>query len=58
VLGLAAGVVPPTRNYEIPDPECPVNVIRGGPLAGRPATAIAVNACTTGQAVAVALASE
>ncbi|MFM9010454.1 MAG: beta-ketoacyl-[acyl-carrier-protein] synthase family protein [Planctomycetota bacterium] len=58
VLGLAAGVVPPTRNYEIPDPECPVNVVRGGPLAGRPATAIAVNACTTGQAVAVALASE
>jgi len=56
VLGLAAGVVPPTRNYETPDPDCPVNVVHGGPLPGRPATAIAVNACTTGQAVAVALA--
>jgi 3-oxoacyl-[acyl-carrier-protein] synthase II len=58
VLGLAAGVVPPTRSYRTPDPECPVAVVHGGPLAGRPGTAIAVNACTTGQAVAVALAAE
>jgi 3-oxoacyl-[acyl-carrier-protein] synthase II len=58
ILGLAAGIVPPTRSYRTPDPQCPVNVVHGGPLAGRPATAIAVNACTTGQAVAVALAAE
>lgn len=58
VLGLAAGVVPPTRSYRTPDPQCPVAVVHGGPLAGRPGTAIAVNACTTGQAVAVALAAE
>jgi 3-oxoacyl-[acyl-carrier-protein] synthase II len=57
VLGLAAGVVPPTRSYRTPDPRCPVAVVHGGPLSGRPATAIAVNACTTGQAVAVALAA-
>ena len=58
VLGLAAGIVPPTRNYQTPDPACPVNVVHGEPLTGRPATAIAVNFCTTGQAVAVALAGE
>ncbi len=58
VLGLTAGVVPPTRSYRTPDPQCPVAVVHGGPLAGRPGTAIAVNACTTGQAVAVALAAE
>jgi 3-oxoacyl-(acyl-carrier-protein) synthase len=58
VLGLAAGIVPPTRNYQTPDPACPVNVVHGEPLTGRPATAIAVNLCTTGQAVAVALAGE
>ena len=26
VLALEKGVVPPTLNYETPDPECPVNV--------------------------------
>ena len=34
----------------------PVNVVHGGPLAGRPPTAVAVNLCSTGQAAAVALA--
>ena len=53
---LEAGVVPPTRNYQTPDPACPVNVVSGEPLTGRPATAIAVNVCTTGQAVAVVIA--
>jgi 3-oxoacyl-[acyl-carrier-protein] synthase II len=56
VVGLAEGLVPPTRNYATPDPACPVNVVRDEPLAGRPATAIAVNLTTTGQAVAVAIA--
>jgi 3-oxoacyl-(acyl-carrier-protein) synthase len=55
VLGLTAGLVPPTVNYEAPDPACPVNVVHGEPLAGRPATAVKVNLCSTGQAVAVAL---
>jgi hypothetical protein len=32
-----------------------VNVVHGEPLAGRPATAVKVNLCSTGQAVAVAL---
>jgi len=58
VLGLAAGIVPVTRSYRTPDPQCPVNVVHGVPLAGRPATALAVNACSTGQAVAVAVAAE
>ena len=55
ILGLERGLVPATRNYETPDPECPVNVIRDQPLAGRPPTAIAVNLCSTGQAAAVAI---
>jgi 3-oxoacyl-[acyl-carrier-protein] synthase II len=57
VASLAAGVVPATRNYRTPDPACPVNVVQGEPLAGRPATAIAVNLCSTGQAVAVVVAA-
>ena len=55
VVGFARGLVPPTLNYCTPDPECPVNVIHGGPLAGRPATAVKVNLCSTGQAVAVVI---
>jgi 3-oxoacyl-[acyl-carrier-protein] synthase II len=55
LMGLERGLVPPTLNYRSPDPECPVNVVHGGPLAGRPATAVKVNLCSTGQAVAVAV---
>jgi 3-oxoacyl-[acyl-carrier-protein] synthase II len=58
VLGLERGLVPPTLNYETPDPECPVKVVHGRPLAGRPPTAVAVNIATTGQAVAVAIAAD
>jgi len=58
VLGLGHGLVPPTLNYETPDPACPVNVVHGEPLAGRPGTALAVNLSSTGQAVAVALAAD
>ena len=55
LLGLERGLVPPTLNYETPDPECPVRVVHGEPLAGRPPTAVKVNLCSTGQAVAVAI---
>ncbi|MFN5755514.1 MAG: beta-ketoacyl-[acyl-carrier-protein] synthase family protein [Planctomycetia bacterium] len=55
ILGLGAGLVPPTLNYETPDPLCPVNVVHGESLAGRPGTALAVNLCSTGQAAAVAI---
>jgi 3-oxoacyl-[acyl-carrier-protein] synthase II len=58
VLALEHGLVPPTLNYEHPDPQCPVRVVHGGPLAGRPPTALAVNLCSTGQAVAVAIAAD
>lgn len=56
ILGLERGLVPATLNYETPDPLCPVNVVHGEPLTDRPATAISVNLCSTGQAVAVAIA--
>ena len=55
VLGLNAGIVPPTRNYETPDPDCPINVIHGEPLIDQPPTAMILNHSTTGQAVAMLL---
>jgi 3-oxoacyl-[acyl-carrier-protein] synthase II len=57
VLGVEAGLVPATLNYETPDPECPVRVVHGEPCAGRPPTALAVNFCTMGQAAAVLVAA-
>ena len=57
ILGMEAGVVPMTLNYETPDPLCPINVVHGEALAGRPGTAIAVNVCSTGQAAAIAIAT-
>ena len=55
VLALVHGRVPPTLNYESPDPACPVNVIHADPLVGARPTAIALNQSTTGQAAAAVL---
>ena len=57
ILAVEAGTIPPTRNYETPDPECPIQVVHGGPMKGRPGTAIAVNFGSMGQAAAVAIAA-
>ncbi|MFM8805481.1 MAG: hypothetical protein ACKOK8_16505 [Planctomycetia bacterium] len=57
VLGLEAGIVPPTLNYDTADPLCPVNVVHGGPRPARSGTALAVNVCSMGQAAAVLVAA-
>ena len=56
VLALGTGLVPPTLNYRRPDPQCPVQVIHGEPLASSNAAALLVNRTGIGQAVAVVLA--
>ena len=55
VLAFEAGEIPATRNYENPDPACPVNVIHGQPLRGRRPTAVVLSQSRTGQAAAVVL---
>ena len=53
VLSLEHGQVPPTLNYEQPDPQCPINVIHGRPMPlGRP-TALILSHTRHGQAMAV-----
>lgn len=57
ILALQHGRVPFTLNYEYPDPDCPVEVVRDRPLAGRPPTALALSRSGTGQTAGVLLAA-
>ena len=52
LLGLQRGLVPPTLNYDTPDPRCPVNVVTAPTPITRP-TALTISHRTTGQAVAL-----
>jgi 3-oxoacyl-[acyl-carrier-protein] synthase II len=56
ILALGSGKVPATLNYEHPDPECPLNVVRSGAV-GRPPTAMVLSQATTGQALSVVIAA-
>lgn len=58
VIGLSTGQVPRTLNYEMPDPECPVNVVRDGSQAVGKKTALILSQSETGGAAAVVLAAD
>ena len=57
VLAFDKGLVPPTLNYERPDPKCPVNVIHGEPLKLPRPTALLLNHSHDGRSVAMVLAA-
>lgn len=52
LLSMAEGSIPPTLNYETPDPKCPVNVVVDPQPVERP-TFLSLSHRTTGQAVAL-----
>ena len=56
LLAMADHLVPPTLNYETPDPECPVNVVTELQPATQPAF-VKLNHSATGQAAAVVIAA-
>ena len=58
VLSFDAGLVPPTLNYERPDPGCSLRVIHGEPLASDRASTLAITWTPGGQAVGMVLAGE
>jgi 3-oxoacyl-[acyl-carrier-protein] synthase II len=58
VLGLQHGLIPPTLNYERPDPDCPVNVIHARPQKADRPVALLLNHARTGQAIAVLIARD
>jgi 3-oxoacyl-[acyl-carrier-protein] synthase II len=55
VLALASGSVPPTLNYQSPDPACPLQVVHGSPLPVDRGAAVVLNQSSTGQAAALVL---
>ncbi len=55
LLALQSGVVPPTLNYETPDPECPLNVISGEPLKVENRTFLNIDVTRQGQASAAVI---
>jgi 3-oxoacyl-[acyl-carrier-protein] synthase II len=58
VLALMHGQIPPTMNYNTPDPTCPVAVVHGRPQVAHHPTALVLNQSGTGQAAALMLEGE
>ena len=56
ILALQHGLVPPTLNYDHPDPACPIRVIHQEPMSGAKPVALLLNHSSSGQAVAAILA--
>lgn len=56
LLALGERWVPPTLNYDEPDPNCSIDVVAGAGLEGAGPVALLVNQSTSGQAVALVLA--
>lgn len=56
ILAIQHGQIPPTLNYEHPDPQCAINVVHGGPMPLAHPTALVLSHSPLGQAVAVVLA--
>ncbi len=57
LLALERGQIPPTLNYDRPDPECRINVVSRSPRPSKKPTALALNQTLSGQAAALLLAA-
>lgn len=55
LIGLGRGLIPPTLNYQSPDPACPVGVVQGGPVAAGDGAILKLSTARTGQAAAAVL---
>ena len=55
VLSLGEGRVPATRNYDTPDPDCPIPVIHGDAMPSSAAAAMSVTWMASGPSAAVVL---
>ncbi|MEX1039514.1 MAG: beta-ketoacyl-[acyl-carrier-protein] synthase family protein [Pirellulaceae bacterium] len=55
VMSLQQGIVPRTLNYDTPDPNCPIMVVRDEPLHSTRHAALTLNQNRTGQCAALVL---
>lgn len=53
VLAIEQGVIPTTLNYTHPDPSCPIRVVHGQPMSGRPPSVLKLGFSPAGQVAAV-----
>jgi 3-oxoacyl-[acyl-carrier-protein] synthase II len=53
LIGVNRGLIPPTLNCDDPDPDCALDVVRGGPRPTRNATFVNTNITGNGQAAAL-----
>jgi len=58
IVGTSAGEVPMTLNYEEPDSECPVNVIRDEPLPSKKRSTVKLSSSRLGHAAAIVVVGE
>ena len=52
LIGLHNGMIPPTLNYDVPDPECPLNIVSGQPQPTNNRIVLKINVTRMGQASA------
>jgi 3-oxoacyl-[acyl-carrier-protein] synthase II len=57
LLSFEKSFIPPTLNYNTPDPKCPINVIREL-TRQKPSAALVLNHRTTGQAVSLLITAD
>lgn len=55
LTALQRGVIPPTRNYDEPDPNCPINIVHESPMELQTSAVAALSHAITGQAAAIVL---
>ncbi len=56
LVGLERGFIPPTLNYDTPDPKCPINIVTE-PMPPQTNVVLAISHRTTGQAVSMVVES-
>ena len=49
LIGLQKGLIPPTRNFETPDPDCPINVVHGSPQPSNKTRFLKINNSRAGR---------
>ena len=58
LLGFGHGLIPPTLNYQHPDPACPIDVVHGAPRRSEKPVALKLGQSPHGQSIALVVRAE